>query len=89
MASADAIAAGSAKFPKPADRDFQYGTAGVSRSLDITKIPGLSPLSLVSYESVSVFLPDFASLKLAFQARADVNYYIGDLERFLTRSFIA
>ncbi|KAG7009565.1 phosphoacetylglucosamine mutase [Physcia stellaris] len=28
MASADAIAAGSAKFPKPADRKFQYGTAG-------------------------------------------------------------
>ena len=30
MASKDAIVAGSAKFPKPADRVFQYGTAGVS-----------------------------------------------------------
>ena len=30
MSTKDAIIAASAKFPKPADRTFQYGTAGVS-----------------------------------------------------------
>jgi len=30
MASIQAIATGSVKYPKPTDRTFQYGTAGVS-----------------------------------------------------------
>lgn len=30
MVSSDAIISASAKFPKPAERTFQYGTAGVS-----------------------------------------------------------
>jgi len=33
MASQHPIVAGSAKFPKPTDQAFQYGTAGVSQSV--------------------------------------------------------
>ena len=37
MSYSEAIAAGSARFPKPTDKTFQYGTAGVS-SLSDTEI---------------------------------------------------
>jgi hypothetical protein len=54
MASKDAMIAASAKFPKPADRIFQYGTAGVSAHLSGVPVPGLFDTHLVSHECVGI-----------------------------------
>lgn len=57
MASPHPIVSASARFPKPADRTFQYGTAGVS--VTIVSLAGRSQLTsnLVSYESVGTDYP--------------------------------
>lgn len=57
MSSHHPILAGSAKFPKPADQAFQYGTAGVSQSALTVDTGRLSVRPPVSHESVSIPLP--------------------------------
>ena len=54
MASEHPIVSASARFPKPADRTFQYGTAGVSvkRTLYLLNIGLTHILVIVSHESV-------------------------------------
>ena len=53
MPTKEAITAASARYPKPADRTFQYGTAGVSRlQSDILVKFGLIETTIVSYEGV-------------------------------------
>ncbi len=54
MASTDAILAASARFPKPADRTFQYGTAGVSANPSDLPALGLFDISLVPHECVGI-----------------------------------
>ena len=53
------IIAGSAKFPKPVDQTFQYGTAGVGQSVQALKYMSLSILPLVPYESVSTIFASY------------------------------
>ena len=52
MATPETIVAASAKYPKPTDRTFQYGTAGVGFFKVKDRRIKTDPTCVVSYESV-------------------------------------
>lgn len=63
MADNEAILTASARYPKPAERTFQYGTAGVSNSNPKLHNHVLSDIDLVQNEGVCLVNPTFPLLE--------------------------